>query len=369
MLEMINDEYYMDLAISMASKSIGQTGINPVVGCVIVNNGRIVGLGSHLRRGEGHAEVNAMAMAQGEATGATVYVTLEPCSHYGETPPCAQLLIDNKVAKVVVGAVDPNPLVAGKGIELLRSAGIEVEIGILGDRAARMNEVFNKYVVTKLPFVTLKSAATLDGKLATYAGHSKWISGEQARYEVHTLRHMQQAIMVGIETVLADDPSLTTRLDVPALHPLPIVIDSKLRIPLSSKLVREQGSSLIVFTTTQADAAKRLALEAQEVKVVSCGDGSLVDMEAAMTWLGEHHIASVLLEGGGTLNGAMLQKKLIDKMILYYGTKIVGGQQAPSLFQMEGVEYMDQAIEIGNVEVSMVGKDIRLIGYPVYQNN
>jgi len=359
----------MDLAITMASKSIGQTGINPVVGCVIVKEGRIVGLGAHLRRGEGHAEVNAMAMAQGQAEGSTVYVTLEPCSHYGITPPCAQLLIRNKVARVVVATVDPNPLVAGEGIKLLREAQIEVTVGVLNERATKMNEVFNKYVLTKRPFVTLKSASTLDGKLSTYTGHSRWISGEQARAEVHTLRHQHQAIMVGIETVIADDPSLTTRLAVSALQPVPIVIDSQLRIPLSSKLVAERGDSLIVFTTESSDPAKWKALEEQGVTIVACGQGRLVDLDMATSWLGSHHIASVLLEGGGKLNGAMLQLRLVDKMVLYYGTKIVGGSTAPSLFQMDGVAYMNHAIQLVDTEVAMVGKDIRLVGYPMYENH
>lgn len=356
----------MNLAISMASKTIGQTGINPNVGCVIVKDGRIVGMGSHLRRGEGHAEVNAVKMAGDQCEGATAYVTLEPCSHYGKTPPCCELLIDKKVARVVIATVDPNPLVAGRGVARLQEAGIEVKVGVLKQQSNAMNEVFNKYIMTKMPFVTMKSASTLDGKLATETGSSQWISGAEARVEVHTLRHQHAAIMVGVNTVLADDPSLTTRLEVEAIQPRPIVIDSKLRIPLTSKLVRERAAELIVMTANNVNKEKQAELEQLGVTVVNGSDSNMVDLLEAMKWLGEHEISSVLLEGGGKLNGSMLQNKLIDKIVLYYGAKIVGGSTSPALFDMEGIPLMKDAIQLKDMKVDIVGNDIRVIGYPIY---
>ncbi|WP_411829901.1 bifunctional diaminohydroxyphosphoribosylaminopyrimidine deaminase/5-amino-6-(5-phosphoribosylamino)uracil reductase RibD, partial [Paenibacillus ehimensis] len=229
----------MNLALQLAASAAGQTGINPVVGCVIVKDGRIVGMGAHLKRGEAHAEIHALNMAGNEAAGATAYVTLEPCSHFGKTPPCSDRLIREGVKRVVVAATDPNPLVAGSGIARLRASGIEVTEGVLEREANALNETFNTFIVTRRPFVTVKSASTLDGKIAARTGDSKWITGEASRAYVHTLRHRHQAIMVGIGTVLADDPSLTTRLPVPGLHPIRVVVDSTLRLPHEAKLVRD----------------------------------------------------------------------------------------------------------------------------------
>lgn len=365
----MSDEYYMDLAITMSSKSIGQTGINPVVGCVIVKDGRIVGIGTHLKRGEGHAEVNAVRMAGAECEGATAYVTLEPCSHYGKTPPCSELLIEKKLARVVIATVDPNPLVAGNGVAKLQQAGIEVTVGVKQQEATLLNEVFNKYIVTKMPFVVMKSASTLDGKLATETGSSQWISGAKAREEVHSMRHRYASIMVGVNTIIADNPSLTSRLSVTTLQPRPIVIDSMLRIPLASKIITDRAYETIIFTSEYGDRRKKEQLEQLGVTVVTCGQTDKVDLLEAMKWLGEHEISSVMLEGGGKLNGAMLAQKLIDKVILYYGTKIVGGREAPSLFDMPGIQLMSDAITLQNVEVDMVGSDIRVIGYPNYDGS
>jgi len=364
---LINDEYYMDLAISMASKTMGQTGINPIVGCVITNGGSIVGMGAHLQRGEAHAEVQAVAMAGERTVGATAYVTLEPCSHYGKTPPCANLLIDKGISRVVVAALDPNPLVAGTGVAKLQQAGIEVVVGVLEERANKLNEKFNYYITTKRPFVTLKSAATLDGRLATKTGSSQWISGPAARAEVHALRHQHQGIMVGVNTLLADDPSLTTRLEVTAKQPIPIIVDAKLRTPTTARVLQLRSAEVIILTTDRASSEKQTELEAAGATVVRCGSGDQVDLHAAMKWLGEHEISSILLEGGGKLNGAMLEAGLINKLILYYGMRIVGGNSSPSLFAMDGVETMGEAYSLKEVEVSLVGEDVRIIGYPRYE--
>ncbi|MRN53440.1 bifunctional diaminohydroxyphosphoribosylaminopyrimidine deaminase/5-amino-6-(5-phosphoribosylamino)uracil reductase RibD [Paenibacillus monticola] len=365
-MDTINDEFYMSLALDMAERAQGQTGINPVVGCVVVKDGAMIGLGTHLQRGTGHAEVHALNMAAGKAQGSTAYVTLEPCSHYGKTPPCSQRLIDEGLARVVVACEDPNPEVAGRGIEMLREQGIEVEVGLLRNRALRLNEKFIKYILTKQPFVTLKSASTLDGKIATKTGDSKWISNGEARKIVHTLRHRHQGIMVGVNTVIADNPSLTTRMELPGLSPIRIVIDSALRIPLNSSVVCDGLARTIVVTTEAADSVKKAALIAAGVQVVVSGAGPRVDLQAAMLALGEMEIGSILLEGGGTLNGAMLESGLIDRIILFFAPKIVGGGAAAAgTFTFPGVEWMRDAITLEGLEVEVLGDNVCISGTPV----
>lgn len=363
-MENMNDEFYMKLALDMAQKTKGQTGINPSVGCVIVKAGRIVGIGAHLKRGQGHAEVNACHMAGEETIGATAYVTLEPCSHYGKTPPCCELLIDKGIKRVVIAALDPNPQVAGKGVKRLKEAGVEVITHIMSEQSHAINESFNKYILTRLPFVTMKTATTLDGKVATKTGSSQWISSAEARAEVHTMRHQHMGIMVGSGTILHDNPSLSTRLEVDALQPRPIIIDSRLSIPLDAKVLQINAGQTIVITTEQASSTKAEQLKALGVTVLSCGQSEGVDLELAMRKLGELEISSILLEGGGTLNGAMLQQGLIDKIVIYYGMKIVGGKLSPSLFDFDGVALMSEAITLEQPAVQTVGPDVKLTGYP-----
>ncbi|WP_053376711.1 bifunctional diaminohydroxyphosphoribosylaminopyrimidine deaminase/5-amino-6-(5-phosphoribosylamino)uracil reductase RibD [Paenibacillus sp. FJAT-27812] len=365
-MDLLNDEYYMGLALDMASKASGQTGINPVVGCVVVKDGRIIGIGTHLKRGTGHAEVHALQMAGDEAEGATVYVTLEPCSHFGKTPPCCERIIAAKAARVVVACGDPNPEVSGRGIARLREEGIDVTVGVLAERSELMNEKFNKFITTRQPFVTLKTASTLDGKIASRTGDSRWVTGSAAREQVHTLRHQHEAIMVGIGTVLADDPLLNTRASVPAIDPVRIIVDSKLRLPLDARVVTDRSIRTIVLTSGEASAEQRVALEAAGVEVVVCGADAKVDLSAAMKKLGELEIGSILLEGGGQLNGAMLEAGLIDKIVLYYAAKIIGGTDAPGTFTFAGFEKMADAIQLERVSVEMAGEDICVSGYPVY---
>lgn len=365
-MDIMNDEFYMSLALDMAERAQGQTGINPVVGCVVVKDGAMIGLGTHLQRGTGHAEVHALNMAAGKAAGSTAYVTLEPCSHYGITPPCSQRLIDEGVARVVVACEDPNPQVAGRGIKMLRDHGIEVEVGLLRERALRLNERFIKYILTKQPFVTLKSASTLDGNIATKTGDSKWISGETARKMVHTLRHRHQGIMVGVNTVIADNPSLTTRMEVPGFNPVRIIIDSGLRIPLDAAVVTDGLAPTIIVTTGSADAGKKAVLQGAGVQIVVCGNGPRVDLKAAMAALGEMEIGSILLEGGGTLNGAMLENGLVDRVTLFFAPKIVGGgAEAKGTFVFPGVEKMADAITLEGLEVEVLGDNVCITGTPV----
>ncbi|MFC5699832.1 bifunctional diaminohydroxyphosphoribosylaminopyrimidine deaminase/5-amino-6-(5-phosphoribosylamino)uracil reductase RibD [Cohnella faecalis] len=363
-MELLNDEYYMRLALQLANGASGQTGVNPVVGCVVVKDGRILGMGAHLKRGEAHAEVHALNMAGKDAEGATAYVTLEPCSHHGRTPPCCDRLIAEKVARVVVATTDPNRLVAGQGIERLRANGIEVTVGLLQDEARLQNEKFNHHIVTGLPFVTLKTALTLDGRIATRTGHSRWITGPEAREAVHTLRHRNQGIMVGIGTVLADDPELTTRLTVPGVHPVRIVVDSSLRIPPGARVLND-ASPTILLTTERADPAKeRACIQNPGVTVIRCGDGPSVDLKLAVSELGKREIGSILLEGGGALNGAMLQAGLVNKLMLFYAAKIVGGEGSPSAFAFEGPAEMSSALELERIAIERYGDDWCVTGYP-----
>ena len=364
MIERLDDEYYMRLALELAAKARGQTGVNPVVGCVIVKDGRIVGLGSHLRRGEAHAEIHALNMAGEEARGATVYVTLEPCSHHGRTPPCADRLIEAGVARVVAAAVDPNPLVSGKGLAKLREAGIETVSGVLEDKSRKLNEPFEKYIRTGLPFVTLKAGATMDGRLSAGTGDSRWVTGEESRLAVHALRHRHDAIMIGAGTALRDDPSLTTRTPAPGLNPVRVVVDSRLRLPRHLKLFTDGQAPTIVLAAEDADSGRRGELEAAGVEVIGCkaGDGR-IDLRDAMRKLGEREIGSVLLEGGGRLNGAMLEAGLVDKFAIFYAPKIVGSAGTP-LFDRPVAARMAEAVRLTGVEIERYGDDWCVTGYP-----
>lgn len=366
MREVMDDDFYMSLALDLAERAQGQTGINPVVGSVVVKDGMLVGMGSHLERGTPHAEIHALQMAGNKASGSTVYITLEPCSHYGKTPPCSERLIAEGVKRVVIATEDPNPLVSGKGVHMLREAGIQVDVGVLEHRAIKLNEPFRKFITTGKPYVTLKTASTLDGRIATKTGDSKWISNEAARSRVHTLRHRHQGIMVGVSTVIADDPLLTTRLTVDGLNPIRIVVDSKLRIPLDSKMIHDHAASVIILTTSHGDKNKRIELEKKGVEVITCGDGPQVDLQLAMTLLGQKEIGSILLEGGGTLNGSMLKERLVDCIILFLAPKIVGSQGAPSSFNFSGAELMSEALTLTDLEIEQLDNNLCIRGIPVY---
>jgi diaminohydroxyphosphoribosylaminopyrimidine deaminase/5-amino-6-(5-phosphoribosylamino)uracil reductase len=356
-----NDEFYMRQALQMASATQGQTSVNPVVGCVLVKEGAIVGLGAHLRRGEHHAEIHALRMAGEAARGATAYVTLEPCSHTGKTPPCCDALIAAGIKRVVIACLDPNPLVSGNGRAALEAAGIETSVGLLQQAAERLNEVFFTFIRNRRPFVALKTASTLDGKLATASGDSRWISGESARAFVHELRHRHAAVMVGVNTVIADDPQLTARCEVESVQPLRIVVDSHLRIPLQAKLLREQAAQTIVVTTSASDAMLRQQIEQTGARVLLCGDGPQVDLHEAMHQLAALDVSSILLEGGGTLNGAMLAAKLIDKAYLFVSPKIIGS--GINNVQFAGIEKMNDAIALREIDVERFGDDVLISGY------
>lgn len=358
------DEQYMRQALEIAQYAIGRTSPNPMVGAVIVNQGRVVGQGWHRKAGTPHAEVHALAQAGDLAEDATVYVTLEPCSHYGRTGPCTEALIQAKVKKVVVAMNDPNPLVAGKGLAKLRAAGIEVIEDVLAAEAAKMNEVFIKWISCQLPFVTLKTAMTLDGKIATYSGNSKWITGAGARRRVHEYRDVYDAIMVGIGTILADDPELTTRLDVCGKSPIRIVIDSTCRTPITAKIVTDKLVHTIVAVTSNAPAERVHALQEAGVEViVTSGEDGKVNLYELMKVLAAKGITSVLLEGGTNLNASMLNSHLVDKVHWFIAPKIVGGAGALGPIGGQGVNLLENAYLLEDLTHEIIDGDVLITGY------
>ncbi|KSU87802.1 bifunctional diaminohydroxyphosphoribosylaminopyrimidine deaminase/5-amino-6-(5-phosphoribosylamino)uracil reductase RibD [Priestia flexa] len=363
---MISHEFYMNIAIQNAKATKGQTDPNPLVGCVIVNDNRIVGIGTHLKAGGPHAEIHALNMAGELAKGSTAYVTLEPCSHHGRTGPCAEALVRAEVSKVVIATLDPNPLVAGRGVSILKNAGIEVEVGICEEASRQMNEVFNHFITVKKPFVILKSAITLDGKIATASSHSKWITSEDARKDVHQLRHETGAILVGVQTVIEDNPSLTTRLEG-GRNPIRIVLDSKLRTPLDAKVVTDKQAPTWIFTTSNYDDRKRKSLEEQGVKVFVTSGEKHVNLSQMLEIVGEHSVSSLLIEGGGQVNASFIEQQLINKLELYVAPKIAGGEDAPTFVEGKGAEKMSDALEFEHVTVTRLGRDYKFSAYPIYE--
>ena len=360
------DVQYMQEALELARGGLGLVSPNPLVGCVLVKDGAVVGQGYHQRFGGPHAEVYALQEAGPLARGAVLYVNLEPCSHTGKTPPCADAVIQAGVSRVVAALRDPDPRVDGRGLSRLAAAGIAVTVGVCEAEARKLNEVFIKYTTTRRPFVTLKSAITLDGKIATHTGASQWITGELARQEGHRLRHAADAILVGIGTVLQDDPRLTTRLpDQQGANPLRVIVDSTLRMPLQAQVtdVASDRRTLIV-TTARAPVAHSAALRTRGVEVVCLPayDDGRVDLEALCYYLGERGVASVLVEGGATLSATLLRRRLIDKVLLFVAPKIIGGDGI-SVVGPCGVETMEQVIHLRDVVSQRLGNDVLLEAY------
>lgn len=354
----------MQQALQIAAYAAGRTSPNPLVGAVIVKDGRVVGQGWHRKAGTEHAEIHALRQAGELAAGATIYVTLEPCSHYGRTGPCSKALIDAGIQRVVIAMLDPNPLVAGKGVAMLKAAGIEVETGLLQAQAERLNEVFLKWIMTKMPFVVMKTAMTLDGKIATAAGNSKWISNEVSRRRVHELRDVYDGILVGIGTVLADDPALTTRLESPSgKNPLRIVVDSRARTPLTARVVTDGQAETLIAVTAAAEAAKVEALRQAGVEVLVVNDGQQVDLKQLFCLLGERGVCSIFVEGGARINYFLLKAGLVDKVYSFIAPKMVGGSSAPGPVGGDGVETLDQAFLLEDVETELLAGDILVSGY------
>ena len=359
-----NHQQFMQLALDLARKGEGRTAPNPPVGAVVVKDGVVVGRGFHPKAGEPHAEIFALRDAGDLARGAAVYVTLEPCSHYGKTPPCADALIAADVAAVYVGTVDPNPKVAGRGIEKLRNAGIVVESGILEDECQRLIAPFKKHILTGLPFTIYKTAMTLDGNTATKSGDSKWISGEESRHWVHQLRHRVDAIMVGSGTACSDDPQLNTRLPEGGGHdPLRVVIDSTLKIDPTCRMLTQQSEAGTLVATISRDEKKMTALRAAGAEVVSFSstDGK-VPLRQLWQELGRRNIQRLLLEGGSGLAAGALENHLIDQLVVFIAPKIVGGMSGSGIFSGAGCGKMIDAVNLQNVTYRSSGKDLMIMG-------
>ena len=357
-LNMVRQEdiEYMRRAIELAERGVGFTNPNPMVGAVIVKGGKVIGEGWHERCGEWHAERNAFRNCTVPAEGATMYVTLEPCCHYGKTPPCTEAIIEHGIARVVVGMEDPNPLVAGKGIALLREAGIEVVCGVEEEALREQNRVFLKYISTKLPWVAMKTAMTLDGKIATR-------TGDEARAYVHELRHRFMAILVGIGTAVADDPLLNCRIEGRGVRqPIRVVVDSNARLSLDSQLVKTAGEyRTIVAHTCFAPEERVKALREIGVEMLLCKEKEgLVDVRNLLELLGQSGIDSILLEGGGSLNYTFLSEGLADELYAFIAPKIVGGMNAKTPVEGAGMEKMADAINLELENVLNIGHDVLL---------
>lgn len=358
------DNYYMRQALGIAQYATGRTSPNPLVGAVIVKDGHIVGQGWHRQAGTPHAEIHALAQAGELAKGATIYVTLEPCSHYGRTGPCTDALIEAGIKKAVVAMTDPNPEVSGNGLTRLRSAGIEVVEGILAAEAAKLNEVFIKWITTGTPFGVLKTAMSLDGKIAAYTGHSQWITGSSARAYVHKLRDIYDGILVGSGTVLADDPLLTSRLPEGGQNPVRIIVDSMARTPLTANVITDKQAPTLIAVSQAAPLEKVAALRGHGVEVLVLEQTPQgLNLRQLFKILGERHITSIFVEGGATINASLLAANLIDKVYCFIAPKIIGGQTALSPVGGTGVERVDQAILLEDITTQTIGTDILVNGY------
>lgn len=360
------EEQFMKRAIELAKQGAGWTAPNPLVGAVVVKNGRVIGEGYHRKYGELHAERNALAACTEDPAGATLYVTLEPCCHYGKTPPCTEIIIEKKIAKVVIGSRDPNPKVAGKGARILREHGIEVVEDYMREACDALNPVFFHYITTKTPYVVLKFAMTLDGKIATRTGASKWITGEAARNHVHQLRSRYAGILAGIGTVLADDPMLNCRIDG-AHHPLRIILDSHLRIPMGSRLVRsaKEYPLLIVCNESARDreegASRIQKLEEAGAKVWTLPEkNGHPDLNVLMQRLGEEKIDSVLIEGGGTVNEAALKAHIVHHVYAYIAPKIFGGEDAKTPVEGSGIRLPQECANLRLAKITVLLNDMLL---------
>lgn len=361
----MSDAEYMKKALELAKKGMGFVSPNPMVGAVIVRDGKIIGQGWHEKYGSLHAERNAFADCDSngaDCTGADMYVTLEPCCHYGKTPPCTEAVIEHGIKRVFIGSSDPNPLVAGKGVQLLREHGIEVTEGVLKDECDALNEIFFHFITTKLPFVTMKYAMTLDGKIACYTGDSKWITGDEARLHVQHERLRHAAIMVGVGTVLADDPMLNCRLEN-GRDPVRIICDSSLRTPLDSRIVRTAADIPTVIATVSEDGGRISEYERMGCRIVKTSPhNGRVDLCELMRLLGGEKLDSILLEGGGELNWSALKSGIVSKIQAYIAPKLFGGKDAKPPVGGLGVPTPSDAFLPSGCRLSRIGEDFLIEG-------
>ena len=354
---------YMDMALQLAENVAGQTSPNPPVGAIVVKDGCIAGMGAHMQAGERHAERVALDMAGTKAQGADIYVTLEPCSHTGKTSPCADAVIDAGIKHVYVATVDPNPLVAGQGIAKLRAAGVEVTEALCTRRAQKLYEPFFHFIKTKTPHVTMKTAMTIDGKIATSTGDSKWVTSEEARLDVHRLRHTQDAILVGVQTLLHDNPLLTTRLPLGGKHPIRVILDTSLRTPEYSQVIQNTEAPTWIFCGNYAEIAHEKLLKKPHVQIIRMQKPQLI-VEDILLELGKRGVMTLLVEGGAAINASFVKACAVQKVICYVAPKLLGG--IGSLTPIGGIDpqLMNDAFPLTFESVEMIGPDIKIIAVP-----
>lgn len=358
------DQKMMKRCLELAAQGSGFTAPNPMVGAIITKDGEIISEGFHEYYGGPHAEIKAIENANQDLKGAHIYVNLEPCSHQGKTPPCSLALVKQGFSKVFIANIDPNPLVAGKGIEILEKAGIEVETGLLEKEGQKLNEKFFHFIQHRTPFTVLKTATSLDGKIATYSGESQWITSTESRKIVHQMRQDFTAILVGINTVLKDDPALTVRLDKEVKNPIKVVVDTSLKTPHGFKVLDEKAP-LIIATTRMASKARIVEFEQYphvQVWVCPLKDG-VVDLRFLINKLGKEGIDSLLVEGGGSINFSILQSQLAQKTYAFIAPKIIGGMNTKSSFTGKGIKHLDDVPILKDVTYNIIGDDLLVEGY------
>ena len=352
------DEYYMGLALKLALKAKGKTSPNPLVGALVVKAGKIIGRGFHAKAGFAHAEIIALDEAGKKAKGATLYVTLEPCAHTGRTPPCINRIIGSGIKEVVVGMIDPNPLNNGKGVTLLKQSNIKVRVGVLGERLKKINESFIKYITTKIPFITVKVAESLDGRIATRSGDSQWITSDKSRAFAHRMRKDYDAIMVGVNTVLRDNPSLNAWFSGKKL--IKIIVDSNLSISEDSNIFAKDSQVIIITLPSrpgqETENRKSLAAKARILEVKE--KAGQINLRDALKKLAGLQISNIIVEGGGTLIGSLFDERLVDKILFFISPKIIGGKDAVSSVMGNGVKRIDQAIKLLDLKVRRFGEDL-----------
>jgi diaminohydroxyphosphoribosylaminopyrimidine deaminase/5-amino-6-(5-phosphoribosylamino)uracil reductase len=357
------DEYYMNLAIKLALKAKGKTYPNPMVGALVVKDDKILGRGFHAKAGLPHAEIIALDEAGKNSKGATLFVTLEPCMHFGRTAPCVDRIIGSRVKEVVVGMIDPNPLNNGKGVAILKQHGIKVRVGVLEDKLIRLNEVFIKYITKKMPFVMVKTAESLDGRIATRIGDSKWITSDKSRGFAHRLRQDFDAIMVGVNTVLRDNPKLDAWFS--KKQPVKIVVDSQLSTPQDSNIF-SRGASVIIVTlpTKSGQETENRRILVDKAKILEVKEkGGQINLKDMLKKLFQLGIKSVLVEGGGTLNGSLFDEGLVDKIMFFISPKIIGGKDAIGSVMGHGIARVERSIRIKDLKLRRFGEDILIEGY------
>lgn len=360
----MNDHAYMKMALSLAQATVGQTSPNPCVGAVVVKDGQLLGTGVHLKAGTPHAEVHAIDEAGFSAKGATMYITLEPCSHTGQTPPCTETIINSGIAKVLVATLDPNPLVAGSGVERLVKAGIEVEVGLCQEEATQINETFFHYIQTNVPFVTIKAGISLDGKIAATSGDSKWITSPESRRDVHQRRHEHDGILVGINTILKDNPLLTTRLPRGGKNPIRIILDTYLNVPITANVVQDRSASTIIFTANQIDIKKKIEFERLGVTVIS-QERTTISIHEVLKTLGKMKMTSVLVEGGSGIHASFIEANMFQQIIAYISPKIIGGLEAFPFVGGDGSKFVKHGKPLRYTDVKQVGPDIKITAKPI----